>query len=205
METKRYTIKDVNTVVSCLRKGEVIAFPTDTVFGLGVCYDDESALALLKQAKIRPDDKPIPMMVSSLTQIEEVAYVNDVAKKLIAAFMPGAFTIVLKKKEHVQCYVSNGLDTIAIRMPNDAFVLSVMEQLQKPMLVSSANISAQHSCQSDEEVLQQLEGRIHGIVQGRSKSDVASTIVSCVNDEYQVLRSGIVSKEAIEKVLRGTN
>lgn len=203
METKWYTSNDMESVIACLQAGEVIAFPTDTVYGLGVVYDDEQALTCLKQAKIRPDEKPIPMMISSLSQIEEVAYVDATAKMLIENFMPGGFTLVLKKKESVPSFVSNGLDTIALRMPDDAFVLGLMNGLQKPMLVSSANISAQHSCQTDKEVFSQLGGRIHGIVEGKSKSDIASTIVSVMDGKAKLLRLGSVSKEAIENVLKG--
>lgn len=201
METKIYTKEQIEEVVNELSLGKVIAFPTDTVFGLGVVYDDKEALYALKHAKIRPETKPIPMMVSSLQQIEEVAYVSDKAKKLIRAFMPGAFTIVLKRKESIPSYITNDLDTIAIRMPDDVFVLELMERLNKPMLVSSANISEQHSCSTSEEVMQQLDGRIDGVVCGKSKSATASTIVSAI-EEIKILREGEVTIDMIQDKLK---
>lgn len=201
MKTICYSKEDLKIVCKEIGLGKVIAFPTDTVYGLGVRYDNLDALNRLKNAKLRPETKPIPMMVSSLAQIEEVAYVNENVKKLIQHFMPGAFTIVLKKKESVPSYVSNGLETIAIRMPNDPFVLSIMDHIGVPMLVTSANLSAQHSCTNAQEVLEQLEGRIDGIVMGESGSSVASTIVDATKPEIKILRSGIISEESIRKVL----
>lgn len=201
MKTNRYLNSQIDVVTQAIIDGKVIAFPTDTVYGLGVRYDNEDALNHLKQAKIRPESKPIPMMVSDLSQIEEVAYVNDTAKRLIQKFMPGAFTIVLKKKEEIADYVTNGLPTIAIRMPDDDFVLEIMNRLGKAMLVSSANISAEHSCQNGEEVLEQLDGRIDGIVMGESKSEIASTIVDATTEEVKILREGPITKEMINKIL----
>lgn len=201
MKTNRYLNSQIDVVAQAIIDGKVIAFPTDTVYGLGVRYDNEDALNRLKQAKIRPESKPIPMMVSDLSQIEEVAYVNDTAKRLIQKFMPGAFTIVLKKKEEIADYVTNGLPTIAIRMPNDDFVLEIMNRLGKAMLVSSANISAEHSCQNGEEVLEQLDGRIDGIVMGESKSEIASTIVDATSEKIKILREGPITKEMINKIL----
>lgn len=202
METKRYQLSDKKAVCEALKQGKVIAFPTDTVYGLGVVYDDEVALQRLKQAKIRPDEKPIPMMVSSIEQIDAVAYLNEAARTLIQSFMPGAFTIVVKRKEEVPSYVSNGLDTIAIRMPDDAFVLGLMDTIGKPLLVSSANLSAHAACSNSEDVLKQLQGRIDGVVEGNSKSDVASTIVDVTRERVVLLREGLISKEDIECVLK---
>lgn len=201
MKTIQYLNSQIDIVTQAIIDGKVIAFPTDTVYGLGVRYDNEDALNRLKQAKIRPESKPIPMMVSDLSQIEEVAYVNDTAKLLIQKFMPGAFTIVLKKKEEIADYVTNGLPTIAIRMPDDDFVLEIMNRLGKAMLVSSANLSAEHSCRNGEEVLEQLDRRIDGIVMGESKSEIASTIVDAIGEEVKILREGPITKEMINKIL----
>lgn len=201
MKTNQYLNSQIDIVTQAIIDGKVIAFPTDTVYGLGVRYDNEDALKRLKQAKIRPESKPIPMMVSDLSQIEEVAYVNATAKLLIQNFMPGAFTIVLKKKDEIADYVTNGLATIAIRMPDDKFVLEIMNRLGKAMLVSSANISAEHSCRNGEEVLEQLDGRIDGIVMGESKSEIASTIVDATSEEVKILREGPITKEMINKIL----
>lgn len=204
MKTIQYSKDQLHEVYTALKEGKVIAFPTDTVYGLGVCYDDEDALIRLKKAKGRPDSKPIPMMVANVNQIKEVAYVSEKAERLIDAFMPGAFTVILKKKEHIPAYVNNGLDTLAIRMSDDHFILQLMNQLNKALLVSSANLSDQHSCRKGEEVLEQLNGRIDGIVMGESGSNIASTIVDLSGDEMKIVREGMITKAMIDKVMEET-
>ena len=97
MNTIRFEKEDLEAVVELLKEGNVVAFPTDTVYGLGVIYENEEALEALKEAKGRPENKPIPTMVASLEQIETIAEVDDRARKLVNAFMTGAFTIILKK------------------------------------------------------------------------------------------------------------
>lgn len=201
MKTIHYTYDDVDIVANALIQGNVIAFPTDTVFGLAVIYDDEDALNRLKQAKGRPESKPIPTMVSSLTQMEKIAELNEDAIALANAFMPGAFTMILNKKKDVPEYVTNGFLTIGIRMPDDAFVLALLEKCEKPLLVTSANLSDYPSGNNDEEVLKQLDGRIDGIVVGEAKGKAASTIVDMTKDTWKIVRQGPISEKDIIKIL----
>lgn len=201
METLRFTIEDEDIVAGMLMEGSVVAFPTDTVFGLGVIYDDEQALQALKQAKGRPENKPIPTMVGTVEQLYQVAEVNESAKKLAEAFMPGAITLIMKKKHDVPSYVTNGLDTIGIRMPDDAFVCSLIEKCGKPLLVSSANKSGEETGIKDDQVLGQLDGAIDAIVMGEAKGKSASTIVDVSEDTIKILRKGPISEEAIREVL----
>ncbi|MEF9961349.1 MAG: L-threonylcarbamoyladenylate synthase [Erysipelotrichaceae bacterium] len=203
METKRYQKKDLDEVVSMLKRGLVVAFPTDTVFGLGVIYDDETALKRLKEAKGRDENKPIPTMVGSIKQIEQIAEVSDVAKRLIQAFMPGAFTIILNKKSNVADYATNGFNTIGIRMPKDEFVLALIKACGKAMLVTSANISGLASTSNDVDALAQLDGRIDGIVLGHSGGNQASTIVDATSETIKIIRVGDISKEMIDSVVQG--
>ncbi|MEG0841616.1 MAG: L-threonylcarbamoyladenylate synthase [Erysipelotrichaceae bacterium] len=203
METKRYQKKDLDEVVTMLKKGLVVAFPTDTVFGLGVIYDDETALKRLKVAKGRDENKPIPTMVGSIEQIEQIAEVSEVAKRLIQAFMPGAFTIILNKKSKVPDYATNGFSTIGIRMPKDEFVLDLIQACGKAMLVTSANISGQASTSNDVDALAQLDGRMDGIVLGHSGGNQASTIVDASSETIKIIRVGDISKEMIDSVVQG--
>lgn len=199
MKTKMFKKNQLLMIRECLDAGGVVAFPTDTVFGVGVRHE-EVALQKLKAAKLRDTNKPIPLMVQNLAQIEQLAYVDERAKKLIDYFMPGALTLVLKKREQLPAYLSDGLDTIAVRMPKDAFVLSL---LTSPMFVTSANLSGQLPGKDEVAVLAQLDGRIDGIVEGEAKADVPSTIVDVSKDEVKMLRIGAISQAAIEKVLGG--
>lgn len=201
METIRYHKEDIQAVVKQLKQKKVIAFPTDTVYGLGVIYDEE-ALAALKYSKGRPENKPIPTMVGSLAQMEEIAVLNEEAKKLAAAFMPGAFTMILKKKDSVADFVTNGMETIGIRMPQDDFVLELLRQVGSPMLVTSANLSGEATGLVDVQVLSQLDGRIDGIVLGEAGGKVASTIVDMTSGKLKILREGPISKVMLEAALK---
>lgn len=201
METLRFTSEDEDVVAGMLMEGSVVAFPTDTVYGLGVIYDDEQALQALKQAKGRPENKPIPTMVGSIEQLYQVAEVNDLAQKLAEAFMPGAITLIMKKKGSVPSYVTNGLDTIGIRMPDDAFVCSLIEKCGKPLLVSSANKSGEETGIKDDQVLSQLDGAIDAIVMGEAMGKSASTIVDVSEGTIKIVRKGPISEEAIKQVL----
>ena len=204
METKRKTKEEMDEVIECLQAGGVAAFPTDTVYGLGVIYDDEKALERLKEAKGRPENKPIPLMISNLKQIESVAVVTEKAKKLIQKFMPGAFTIILKKRENVPAYVTNGFDTIGIRMPDDDFILELMNRIGKPMLVTSANMSGMPTGTTFMEVIEQLEGRIDMVVKGMCGCKESSTIVDASTDAVKLIRKGPISEDEIMKIVDRT-
>ncbi len=194
--------EQIDEVAEELRKGKVIAFPTDTVYGLGVHYFDEKALERLKNTKGRPENKPIPTMVANLEQLAAVAEITPAIEKIVAAFLPGALTLVMKKKANVPSYATNGLDTIGVRMPDDPFVLSLIEKSGGPMFVTSANRSGEPTGTTFEEVMAQLDGRMDGIVKGTCGCLNASTIIDVTGDQIKVLREGPISKEDIEKALQ---
>ncbi len=203
MKTVKFHKQDITSVIEYLKNGKVVAFPTDTVYGLGVIYDNEKALENLKKAKGRPEYKPIPTMVSSIEQMRQIGALNEIGEQLANAFMPGAFTIVLPKHKHISSYVTNGLDSVGIRMPDDAFLKEVIEGCGKPLLVSSANLSGYPCGKDADEVLAQLDGRIDAIVVGKAKGGCASTIVDLTKESLQVLREGPITLNMIEEVLYG--
>ena len=202
METIRMDKEDIRFAASLLMEGSVVAFPTDTVYGLGVIYGDLEALNALKKAKGRPDSKPIPLMIESVDQLREVAYMTLEAKKLAVAFMPGALTLVLKKKKQVSNEFTNGRDTIAVRMSDDPFVQSLIHCCGHPLLVSSANRSGEASAMSAEQVLEQLDGAIDAVVMGKASGTQASTIVDVSSDKIRILRSGAIREDDIWRVLK---
>ena len=196
---KIYEKENLNEVVKAFENHGILAFPTDTVYGVGVKFGDLNDLVRLKNAKHRPEEKPIPMMVSNLKQIEMVADINDMTRKIIEKFMPGALTIVVNLKDGVSREFTNGKDTIAIRMPDDDFVLSVIDRLDCPLLVSSANVSGEPTALTMEDALGQLP-HIDGIVRGECKQLMASTIVDCTLAELKVLRPGPISEEMLKNI-----
>lgn len=198
---KIYNKSEIDTIALELKNGKVIAFPTDTVYGVSVIYDDLAALENLKRAKGRPETKPIPTMVASLEQIRKIAVVDDRALKVIKSFMPGAITIILPKKDELSDYITNGKKTIAIRMPNDDFILKLIDKCDRPLLVSSANLSGGDNSFTTNDVLAQLDGRIDGVVEGTAGGKLASTIVDLTDDNITILREGPISYEEIVKTL----
>ena len=196
---KKYTKNEINEVVAAFENHDIIAFPTDTVYGVGVKYGNLEDLARLKNAKHRPEEKPIPMMVSKVEQIEKIAHINDYTKAMIQKFMPGALTIVVQLKGDVSREFTNGKDTIAIRMPDDEFVLNVIDELNCPLLVSSANMSGEPTALTMEDALQQLP-HIDGIVEGTCKQLMASTIVDCTQNTFKILRPGPITEEMLKNI-----
>lgn len=200
MKTLIYDKTNTKEVAECLLNGGVVSFPTDTVYGIGVVYDNLDALQRLKESKGRPENKPIPMMVGSLKQLNEVAYTNGQINRLTKTFMPGGFTVVLVKKECVSDVITNGFNTIAIRMPDDDFILEVIKLVGKPLLVTSANLSGQPTGLHFEDVYNDFNGRIDAIVKGECKGSVSSTIVDATNDILNILRSGPIDENEIIRV-----
>ena len=191
--TKDFTLKDLNAVAEEVKAGKVVAFPTDTVYGVGVRYDDEAAIEAMKRSKGRPESKPFPMMVYDEVQMASVAWMDEDILRLVRRLTPGALTLVLKKKDNVPDFVTNGKETIAIRIPDHRFVLDLLEKVGVPMLVTSANLSDYPSCKSYSEVMEQLDGRIDAIVDGECGSGVASTIVDVTCKPFKILREGAIS------------
>ena len=191
--TKDFTLKDLSAVAEEVKTGKVVAFPTDTVYGVGVRYDDEAAIEAMKRSKGRPESKPFPMMVCDEVQMASVAWIDEDILRLVRRLTPGALTLVLKKKDNVPDYVTNGKDTIAIRIPDHRFVLDLLEKVGVPMLVTSANLSDYPSCRTYHEVMEQLDGRIDAIVDGECGSGVASTIVDVTCKPFKILREGAIS------------
>lgn len=198
---KKYdSFDDLVSLKAAFNKGEVIAFPTDTVFGLAVIYDDKEAIDKLKRIKNRDAHKPLPMMCSSIEMMEEIARMSYDAKVVAEHFLPGALTMVLNKKEHIPDYVTNGFKTIAIRIPEYEGILKLIDYIGKPLLVTSANISDKPALQKYEDVINELTD-IDGIVCIDALSSMASTIVD-MSEDFKILRQGKISREDILELLK---
>lgn len=196
-------IKEAEIQYACdvLKQGGIVAFPTETVFGVGVRFNDHEALDHLMEAKNRDYSKAITLMVADQADIEKYAYVSEQANKLIDAFMPGMMTLIFRKKEHVDDAMTNGRSTIGIRIPDHAFVLELLRRCG-PLLVTSANLSNHPNTTNTQEVLDQLDGRIDVLVEGETADQIASTIIDVSQDDMKILREGKISKKDIEEVLK---
>lgn len=197
---RTYSKEEINAVADALQNHKIIALPTDTVYGVGVMYGDLKDLQRLKNAKHRPETKPIPMMVSSIEHMEQVAVIDERVKKIAEQFLPGALTLVLKVKDSVPKEYTNGLDTIAIRIPDEPFILRVIDELNTPLLVTSANQSGAKTALTSDDVLEQLPD-IDGLVLGKCRALQASTIVDCTQEKLKILRPGPITLEQLEACL----
>lgn len=200
METVLVEKENINEVIDLLNHDEVVAFPTETVFGLGVKFSHLEALEKIYEIKHRSHSKAISLMIYDPKDIEKYAYVNENAQKLIDHFMPGMITLVLKKKSILSDDFTAGYDTIGIRIPDDPFVLKLLKEVG-PMLVTSANISGQETLLNDQEVYKQFKGKIKMIVKGKCKNTCASTVIK-VDEDVTILRQGCIQEEEIREVLK---
>ena len=200
METIILNENQIEEAINILKKGGTLAVPTDTVYGLACVFNNESAIEAVKKAKNRPNHKPLPMMVSEKRLIKEYAYLNREEELIVNKLMPGPLTLVLRKKENIADFVTNGFDTIAIRIPEDGVMVEILKKIGIPLLVTSANLSGMEAVNTSDEVLKQLKGRIDGVIFGESDQRPASTIVS-LTDGLKILRSGKISQEEIERII----
>jgi L-threonylcarbamoyladenylate synthase len=184
-----------------LRQGGLVAFPTDTVYGVGALVGDAQAIAQLYVVKGRGGEKAIPVLLSDPGELDQIAAeVNDAAQRLAARFWPGPLTLVLPKQASLPEELS-AQPSVGVRMPNHPVALALM-RLTGPLAVTSANISGAASPVSAQEVLEQLGGRIPLILDGgRTPGGISSTVVDCTSGEPRLLRLGPISLQEILKVL----
>lgn len=185
-----------------IKKGEIVAFPTETVYGLGANVYDDDAIKKIFIAKKRPADNPLIVHVSNVNQIEFlVKKLNKCARGIIEKFFPGPITIVLEKNDAISELVSGGLSTVAIRMPSLELSRKFIEACGVPIAAPSANLSGSPSPTSWRHVYNDLNGRIPCILKGPDcEVGIESTVVDCTQNKPVILRPGIISIEDLRKV-----
>ena len=187
-----------------LRKNEVVALPTETVYGLGGNAKSDEAVAKIFAAKGRPGDNPLIIHIAERAQLQEfVSEIPEKASILMDAFWPGPLTIIFKKKVDVLSEKATaGLDTVAVRMPNHPVALALLKKSGLPIAAPSANSSGKPSPTHAEHVLADLAGKIAGVLDGGATGvGVESTVVDCTEQVPVILRPGGVTKEQLEEVV----
>ncbi len=190
-----------------LTMGELVACPTETVYGLCGNALLGSSVKKIYEAKGRPSDNPLIIHISNLEMLNKlVQEVPKNAQKLIDAFWPGPLTIIFKKKDIVPFETTGGLDTVAIRMPNNKVILSIIDECNLPLSAPSANVSGRPSPTKAEHVKEDLDGKIACIVDGGNCDfGVESTIVDCTSEIPILLRPGNITVSMLENVLGKIN
>lgn len=214
METKQLNVinggflstKDLNLATSLLRAGELVAFPTETVYGLGADATNAEAIKKIYLAKGRPSDNPLIAHVGSFEQLKNIvehipAYVED----LIHQFSPGPITYILKHNKVCSSEVTAGLDTIAVRIPSHPVALQLLKACDFPVAAPSANLSGKPSPTSANHVSNDLTGKIPMIIDGgHTGVGLESTVLDCTGEVPVVLRHGSITGEMIEQALNIT-
>lgn len=195
--------KSLNEAKSIILNGGAVAFPTETVYGLGANALNTSAVNRIFEIKGRPNDNPLIVHVHKDFDIGElVKEIPDYAKKLAQKFLPGPLTMVYKSKGKVSSAVSCGLDTLAIRIPSHEGAQEFLKYVNLPVAAPSANISKHVSPTSAQHVFADLDGKIEIILDGgECKGGIESTVLDCTGEIPVILRSGLITREMIEKTV----
>lgn len=210
MQTKMVKIEDVKSgeeelrqAGDLLRAGGLVAFPTETVYGLGANGLDADACARIYEAKGRPSDNPLILHVASRSMVDQVAAaVPPLAEQLMAAFCPGPLTLILPRRSIVPDRITGGLDTVGIRMPEHDIARALIKAAGVPVAAPSANISGRPSPTTAELVARDMDGRIPLILDGGPcHFGVESTIVDCTGKQAVILRPGAVTREMLAELL----
>jgi L-threonylcarbamoyladenylate synthase len=207
LTTERLTTSavDLDRASALLRAGELVAVPTETVYGLAVRADDAAAVGRLFVAKGRPTDNPLIVHVASVADVLLVASeLTPTAQRLLERFAPGPITVVLPARDDLPREVTAGLDTVAVRIPDHPVTLALLARTGVPLAAPSANRSGRPSPTRAEHVLADLDGRIAAVVDaGPCRVGLESTVVDARGSTWRVLREGEVGREAIAAALDG--
>ncbi|WP_108668844.1 L-threonylcarbamoyladenylate synthase [Peribacillus acanthi] len=213
METKLWIVDNyvdknekypqITQAAQLLKEGEVVAFPTETVYGLGADATCDRAVEKIFKAKGRPSDNPLIVHIAEREQLQAlVGQISQKAEVLMDRFWPGPLTLIFKKKEGLSKLVTAGLDTVAVRMPDHPVAHSLIKESGLPIAAPSANTSGKPSPTLADHVKRDLYGKIAGIVDGGETGvGLESTVVDCTESIPVILRPGGITKEQLEETI----
>lgn len=195
--------KLINYAADIIKKGGVVAFPTETVYGLGADATNSKAIMKIFKLKKRPSDNPLIVHISSISQLNEVAAeIPPKAEKLIKIFWPGPLTLLFKKNKNISKNITCDLDTVAVRMPENKIALELINSSQTPIAAPSANISGKPSPTKAGHVLKDFGVSVDLILDGgQTKIGIESTVLDMSEKKPMLLRRGAISQIEIEDTL----
>ena len=201
VDPKNPNEKILREVAEMIKEGKLVAYPTETVYGLGTNALDERAVERLFKIKGR-QRKPISVVIPSIEKAEEIGEINDVALSLIEKFFPGPLTIIVKKKDVVPSIVTAGSEKIGLRMPDHSIPIKLAEFSGVPITSPSANISGKPSPTKPEHVIEDFMGKIDAIIDaGETLLKIESTVIDTTTKPPKILRIGALPLEEIKKVI----
>ena len=198
------TENDIAEAAGIIQQGGLVAFPTETVYGLGADALNAEAVAKVYEAKGRPSDNPMIVHIARASDIGQLTpMLSEDIVNLIDNFWPGPLTMVLKKKAGVPDRTTGGLDTVAVRMPDSEAALELIREADCPIAAPSANISGRPSPTRAGDVIADMNGRLDAVIQGDDcRVGIESTVLDMTGDTPVILRPGIITAEDIEAVLK---
>lgn len=205
METKILSLLEIKEGAAYLKQGDVIGFPTETVYGLAVIYDNQRAYDMLMDVKKRPPQKPFTLMCADLMDLEKYAHVNDKIISFLSAYMPGALTVLLPKKDILPSWVTLDSDFVGIRISSYSFVRDLIREVGKPLLVPSANESGRPPLSIFEDVKKVFNHKVTALYQKDAQGELPSTIIKIDNDKVYLLREGAIPFQQIERKWNNEN
>lgn len=214
METKKVVLERkalessvIEEAAEWIRRGELVAFPTETVYGLGADARNEAAIRKIFEVKGRPSDNPLILHIAELSELDELSReVSPKARALMEKFCPGPITFVVKRSDGVSDLVTAGLDSVAVRMPSDEIARTLIRAAGCPIAAPSANVSGRPSPTDAEAVWEDLNGKIPLILDGgRTEVGLESTVVDVTGETPVILRPGKITPEEIAKVWQGVS
>jgi L-threonylcarbamoyladenylate synthase len=200
MKTARFTYKDIDKAAAVLQAGGLVAFPTETVYGLAVAYDSKEAFDSLVAVKKRRPDKPFTLMCAGVSDIHRYAEVSEAAQRIIDAFLPGPLTVILPSKPCLPEWVDLKTGKVGIRVSSLQTIQELIFKVGKPLLVPSANRADEPPALTGEEVLQTFEGEIDGVIFGSVIGGQPSTVIEIdVDNHVKLIRQGSLTLEEITR------
>ena len=203
MKIIKNSLEGIKVAAEILKENGVVAFPTETVYGLGANAFSQEAVTKVYKIKKRPSFNPLIIHVSGYDMAKEYGVFNDLAKKLIQKYWPGPLTIVVERKNSdIVEAATASLETIALRCPSNNIARGLIRELNKPIAAPSANISGRLTCTSPEDVSAKLESRIDALLDGGdAELGLESTVVDCSGKRPSILRLGNITLEEINSSL----
>jgi L-threonylcarbamoyladenylate synthase len=192
----KFTNELVKEVSEALLDEEIVCFPTETVMGVAVVAENISTYNKLVDLKNRPANKVFPFCILK-EDIDAYCEVNEFQRKIINKFLPGPLTVVLKRKEGVPTFIGNEEGTIAVRVSDNDFLMSVLRNIKKPIFLTSANLSGEDVCKDSEEAKQVFKDKVKVYVDGKPFGGIATTIVDLTKDKPILIRQGAIKIEDI--------
>jgi L-threonylcarbamoyladenylate synthase len=188
--------------IQALTQGEIVAIPTETVYGLAARFDNEKAIEAIFTTKERPFFDPLICHVSDIAMVDQlVETLNPLAKKLMATYWPGPLTLVLPKKKNVSLVITSGLQTVAVRMPSHPLALEIIKAVGVPLCAPSANKFGKTSPTTGKHVEAEFEGRVSIVDGGECSIGIESTVVRVIDNKLEILRPGRITASELQVLL----